>query len=182
MTDGRPALTLPLGPQRRSTVGIVVQLGLLGLLSLPLGTSAARAQTAEPDAGQTAPRVVPYSASEVASAANSTTLSLEALEVTLEPSQRVKEIEASLPALQERVRDRADVAPSGLGLRELVVAELGPSLAGVDGEPALAADELAAGLELGEQGVGDVWSRTAALALLTRLDHRPTSSSSLGGP
>ena len=119
MTDGRPALTLPQGAQRRSSVGTLVRLGLLGLLSLPLGTSAARAQTAEPDAGQTAPRVVPYSASEVASAANSTTLSLEALEVTLEPSQRVKEIEASLPALQECVRDRADVAPSGLGLREL---------------------------------------------------------------
>ncbi|MCA9578819.1 MAG: mechanosensitive ion channel [Myxococcales bacterium] len=89
-------------------------------LSLAFAPSAHAQEEAEAqDAGVAPPRIVPYAASEIAGAVNTTTLSLEALEVTLEPSQRVRTIEASLPAMQERVRDRADTSTQGLGLREL---------------------------------------------------------------
>ena len=77
------------------------------------------------------------------------------------------------PAEHRGLGEEQDV---GLGLGELVVAELVAGLGRVDREPALAVDELPAGFELGEEGVGDT-----GLALLIAHDCRPTSSC-LGAP
>lgn len=91
---------------------------LLALLALAGVAPRAHAQGSA-DAGVEAPVVLPFAASEIASATNDTSATLAALEVSLAPSRDMKAIEAALPGLEERVSEQAESPAGRLGLREL---------------------------------------------------------------
>ena len=89
-------------------------------LVVVLATAVPRAGAqGDADAGVDVPAVVPFAASEIASATNDTSAALAALELSLAPSREMKAIEAALPGLEERVSEQAESPAGRLGLREL---------------------------------------------------------------
>ncbi|MBK7153328.1 MAG: mechanosensitive ion channel [Sandaracinaceae bacterium] len=89
-------------------------------LVVVLATAVPRANAqGDADAGVDVPAVVPFAASEIASATNDTSAALAALELSLAPSREMKAIEAALPGLEERVSEQAESPAGRLGLREL---------------------------------------------------------------
>ncbi len=103
----------------RSPVCGPLAAALLGLLAV-LASAVPRANAqGDADAGVDVPAVVPFAASEIASATNDTSAALAALELSLAPSREMKAIEAALPGLEERVSEQAESPAGRLGLREL---------------------------------------------------------------
>lgn len=86
--------------------------------SLLCAGARARAQ-GDADAGVEAAHVVPFAASEIASATNASSANLASLEISLEPSRHMKAIESALPGLERRVTEQAEAPTTRLGLREL---------------------------------------------------------------